>query len=273
MRFFHNQNTKSFRTKPLNNFLFCLILIIIPGLILWLFFGYINFSYDFLVFPAYGVIASGNNEQIIQHLNLIYSLNHVYAGIRLACYDLSIHLTKYPLNGYNKLNLANFDTSYYSPLIAAVIVPYIFWSLITPFLFKFTKLINYDLISFSLTCCLAFVMLLITAAIPVASINNNTFYNHGGLIILARIVIVAVSCVFSFFISNRIVMLLLKTSKDEKDYYLQLTDETLKVQNETNLLRTKRKEQIKENKEPNYVEIDEKQISLRNKKKNFEKDK
>ena len=43
-------------------------------------------------------------------------------------------------------------------------------------------------------------------------------------------------------------MLLLKTSKDEKDYYLQLTDETLKVQNETNLLRTKRKEQIKENK-------------------------
>ena len=62
-------------------------------------------------------------------------------------------------------------------------------------------------------------------------------------------------------------MLLLKTSKDEKDYYLQLTDETLKVQNETNLLRNKRKEQIKENKEPNFVEIDETQISLRNKKK------
>ena len=99
MRFFHNQNTNTFRTKPLNNFLFCLIFIVIPGLILWLFFGYINFSYDFLVFPAYGVIASGNNEQIINHLNLIANLNHVYAGIRIACNDLALHLVKFRLSG------------------------------------------------------------------------------------------------------------------------------------------------------------------------------
>ncbi|MBO6022169.1 hypothetical protein J6P59_02905 [bacterium] len=63
-------------------------------------------------------------------------------------------------------------------------------------------------------------------------------------------------------------MLLLKTSKDQTDYYLQLTDETLKVQKEANILRNKRKEQIKQNKEPNYIELDENEINLRNKKKN-----
>ena len=268
MRFFHNQNTNTFRTKPLNTFLFCLLFIIIPGLILWLFFGYINFSYDFLVFPAYGIIASGTNSQIIQHLNLIVSLHHVYDGIRLACYDLSLHLIKVPLNGYNTINLVNFNYSYYSPTIAAVIVPYLCWSLLCPFLFKFTKWINYDVISFSFTCCLVFVMLLITAVIPVGNIKNNMFHDHGAWIILARIIIAALSSVFGFFIANRIVMLLLKTSKDQTDYYLQLTDETLKVQKEANILRNKRKEQIKQNKEPNYIELDENEINLRNKKKN-----
>ena len=273
MRFFHDQNNKNFRTKPLNIFIFCLVFIVIPGLVLWLLFGYINFSMDFLVFPAYGIIGKGTTSQLITHLQYIYNKSNVYDGIRIACYDLSLLLKKQPLSGYATVNLANFTTSYYSSMLAAVCVPYIAWSIGLPFLGKLTKLINYDTITFSLTCCMMFVVLIITGGIPVGKTSGNGFDNIGGWIIFARIVITALSLPLWFFTANRIVLACLGLAKDKEDYYLQLTDEAIKTQKDLTELRKKRKETMQRNKEPVYVEINDQQIKLINKDKDKKKKK
>lgn len=266
MQFFYNEKTKNFRTKPLYTFIFCLIFIIIPGIILWLLFGYINYSGYFLIFPAYGHIASGNTEKIIHHLNEIYNSQKVYYPIRYASHDIAQYVEQNKLSG--SISLANFQYSYISPLICALIIPLLAWSILLPFLAKFTKIINYDVITFSFTCAGLISVIILTGAIPVGKYDSNhDFIDISSWIILARIVISAVSIPFFFFIANKIVMMFIGASKEQNDYYAQLTKETLEVQKKELLMRNKRISQKQKNKEPVYVEIDEDTIKLRNKKK------
>ncbi len=267
MRFLHDKNSKNFRTKPLYTFLFCLIFIIIPGIILWILFGYINLSHLFLIFPAYGKIASGTKSEIINEMQNIIHNQHIYIGIRVACNDLLKEKIEQLPNGTYSINLDNFQNSYCSSYIAAVIVPYIIYAITIPFFGKLTKLINYDVITFSLTCALTISTLLLTAALPVGKISNNKFIDISSYIILARIVIVGVSVAIWFLISNQIVLLCLRLSKNKQDYFLELTDETINVQKQEKTLKIKRQENKKNRQEPNFVEINEDDISLKRNKK------
>lgn len=270
MQFFYNNST-SIRTKPLYTFLFCIILIIIPGIILWIFFGYINLSGYFLIFPAYGHIASGNYNEIVNKLQLIINSHKTPEPIKKNLEEFLEALinnqnsdSTNKINGNVSLSLLSLHQSYINPLICAVIFSYLVWSIILPYLAKFTKVINYDVITFSLTCAGVICVIILTGAIPVGKISGTNFDNLSGWIIFARIVISGISVPFFFYFANKIVMVSLKTSKKQTDFYMQLTKETLDVQEKEKQLRDKRIKQKTENKEPFYVEIDPKDVDLKN---------
>lgn len=267
MNFFYDKNSKSFRTKPLYTFIFCLIFIVVPGVVLWLLYGYIDFSDSFFIFPAYGIIANGTKQEIIHHLTQVANNKNIYFLISEAVNEL-LHTTQIQnWTGTGTVYLANYPWSYISPMICAIILPYIVWSLIIPIPFKFTKLINYDVISFSFTCAGVFSVLIISGAIPVASSNGSTFNYFGQWIILARIIIAIFSAILFFIIANRIVIVCLNVSKTQNDYYMQLTNETLEVQKKEQEFREKRKIEKEQNKEPSYVELDPNLVKFKEKKK------
>lgn len=194
------------------------VLVLLYFLIIWLLVGEINLCDKFYIVPVNGELWHGK----ISNDNIDWLWNSFSKWINVTKQDLIDYAKDHP----DDVASLHASVAVFNPIVLVYIFGGIGIAIIYPFIFKWLKIGNYDILPFSITTAIVCLIFFVTALIP-AWVNVNDFWRE--LLRLAISVFCGFICFFfinwivnKIYITNNNAQLLaneLKVEKKASDVY------------------------------------------------------